>query len=137
MFGQHEGGCLCGQIRYRLDGDPVDAGFCHCRMCQRASGAPVVAWVTARTAHVTFAGPDPLAYRSSPGARRFFCGRCGTPLAFQADATPDLLDLTVASLDQPNLMPPHYHIWTQSRIAWFDTRDPLPRHTDSGPDQVG
>lgn len=41
----YEGGCRCGAIRYRITGEPLSAGFCHCRMCQRAAGAPVVAWV--------------------------------------------------------------------------------------------
>ena len=39
----HVGGCLCGTIRYRLMSEPVDPGYCHCRMCQRFSGAPVMA----------------------------------------------------------------------------------------------
>ena len=39
-----EGGCLCGAVRYRVEGPPLHAGYCHCRMCQRAAGAPVVAW---------------------------------------------------------------------------------------------
>ena len=39
-----EGGCLCGAIRYRVDGEVEDSAYCHCRTCQRQSGAPVVAW---------------------------------------------------------------------------------------------
>lgn len=42
----HDGGCLCGKLRFRVTAAPLDAGYCHCRMCQRNSGAPVVAWVT-------------------------------------------------------------------------------------------
>ena len=38
------GGCFCGAVRYRVAGEPIDAGYCHCRMCQRSVGAPVVAW---------------------------------------------------------------------------------------------
>ena len=42
-----DGGCLCGAVRYRLEGPPLHADYyCHCRMCQRAAGAPVVAWGT-------------------------------------------------------------------------------------------
>ncbi|HSC33780.1 MAG TPA: GFA family protein, partial [Thermodesulfobacteriota bacterium] len=41
-----EGGCLCGEVRYKVNGTIIDAGYCHCRLCRRASGAPVVAWLT-------------------------------------------------------------------------------------------
>ena len=41
-----EGGCLCGAVRYRISAEPIDAGYCHCRMCQRSTGAPVVSWLT-------------------------------------------------------------------------------------------
>ena len=40
------GGCLCGEVRYRITATPVEALYCHCRMCQRAHGAPVIAWLT-------------------------------------------------------------------------------------------
>ena len=39
-----EGGCLCGALRYRLDAAPLDIGYCHCSMCRRSTGAPVLAW---------------------------------------------------------------------------------------------
>ena len=39
------GGCLCGAVRYRLSAEPVAALYCHCRMCQRAHGAPAIAWL--------------------------------------------------------------------------------------------
>lgn len=41
-----DGGCRCGKVRFRVTAPPLDAGYCHCRMCQRNCGAPVVAWVT-------------------------------------------------------------------------------------------
>ena len=43
-----EGGCLCGGVRYRISAEPHHASYCHCRMCQRSAGAPVVAWLTGR-----------------------------------------------------------------------------------------
>ena len=43
---KHDGGCLCGKVRFRVAAPPIDSGYCHCRICQKNSGAPVVAWVT-------------------------------------------------------------------------------------------
>lgn len=55
-----EGGCLCGALRYALSGPSIDAGYCHCRFCQRASGAPVVfrRGSDAETVEVTLASLD-------------------------------------------------------------------------------
>jgi hypothetical protein len=127
-----EGGCLCGQVRYRINALPHDAGYCHCRMCQRAAGAPVVPWLTVASAALAWTKDDPAVYRSSAKAERLFCPRCGTQLGFREVALPDRLDVTLASLDDPEAVRPSHHIWTASRIGWFEVADDLPRHP--GPD---
>ena len=128
-----EGGCLCGAVRYRISQEPHDAGYCHCRMCQRASGAPVVAWLTMRRAAFAWVEGEPAVHRSSPKAERLFCRTCGTQLVFREIAEPDQLDITMASLDKPEAVRPGHHGWTASRIPWFETADDLPRYADAGP----
>ena len=128
-----EGGCLCGAVRYRISAEPIDAGYCHCRMCQRSTGAPVVSWLTMRNEGFAWTKGAPVAYRSSPEAERLFCPACGTQMVFRALAEPDLLDVTLASLDDPEAVRPDHHSWTSSRIAWFETRDDLPRHPEHDP----
>ena len=73
------GGCLCGAVRYRIDGELTaeGAGFCHCGLCRRASGAPVVAWGTWRAADFRFTDGRPAEYLSSPKGVRRFCPACG------------------------------------------------------------
>jgi hypothetical protein len=129
-----EGGCLCGNLRYRISAAPRDAAYCHCRMCQRSSGAPVVPWLTVASGGFVWTRGEPAVYRSSPKAERLFCPTCGTQLVFREPAAPEHLDVTLASLDDPAAVRPSYHIWTASRIGWFDTRDDLPRHPERGPD---
>jgi len=128
-----EGGCLCGQVRYRVVGAPVDAGYCHCRLCQRASGAPVLAWATFSGSAFSYQGAMPALFRATPGAQREFCPNCGTQLAFRSDQHPEWVDVTLASLDDPNRIAPEYHIWTDSRIRWLHIDDVL-RYSDAGPD---
>lgn len=77
------GGCLCEAVRYRITADSVAALYCHCRMCLRAHGAPVVAWMTVPVAGFEVTAGAPAAYRSSEPAFRHFCGRCGTPLTWR------------------------------------------------------
>jgi hypothetical protein len=129
------GSCLCGAIAYRISLPSVDAGYCHCRICQRASGAPVVAWVTVPVDGFAYDRGTPVAYRSSAHGQREFCGACGTPLVFRSARTPTTLDVTIASLVDPAAVAPEYHIWRQSRVPWFETADTLPRHADAGPDR--
>ncbi len=123
-----EGGCLCGAIRYRIDAEPRSADYCHCRMCRRAAGAPVVARLIVANEFFDWTSGEPAVYHSSRNAERFFCQVCGTQLALRDE--PDFLDVALATLDTPEPVRPIYHIWTTSRIGWFDIADDLPRHPE-------
>src|ERR1700751_2657680 len=93
------GGCLCGAVRYRAGA--IRAGYCHCRMCQKASGAPVVAWLAVPLDAFAWTAGNPAAYRSSAQASRHFCAACGSQLAFSwADGTAEI-DVNLATLDAP------------------------------------
>jgi hypothetical protein len=127
------GGCLCGHLRYEAR-DPIEAGYCHCRLCQRSSGAPVLAWVGFPTASFSFAKGEPQSYRSSPEGLRQFCASCGTQIAFRGAATPTRIYVNIASLDDPASIEPEYHIWVGSCVPWLHIDDDLPRYTDEGPD---
>lgn len=130
----HEGACFCGALRYGLEGAPLDAAYCHCRMCQRTIGAPVVAWGTWPKERFSWLAGEPKEIRSSEHAVRRFCGDCGTQVVFWTAAAPALLDVNLATLDEPARIRPQYHIWTASRIPWFEVADTLPRHADAGAD---
>ena len=127
------GGCLCGALRYAAHGEPVDVGYCHCRICQRSSEAPVLAWASFPNDAFAYTKGSPATYRSSPRAGREFCAACGTQVAFREDGATSV-DLNIGSLDQPGSLVPQYHIWTQSRIPRFETADELQRYPDAGPD---
>jgi hypothetical protein len=102
-------------------------------MCQRAAGAPVVAWGTWPAERLTWLAGEPRTFASSAKGRRSFCPNCGTPLTFADDLV--TIDVTLASLDDPAAFAPEYHIWTMSRVPWLDIRDDLPRYNGSAPDE--
>lgn len=131
------GGCACGAIRYRLGSEPWDAGWCHCRICRGVSGAPALAFATVPVSDLVFTAGAPRSFRSTPFGRRLFCGGCGTPLAMQVDHQPDTIDFTIATLDEPDALAPGFHIFWESRIAWFDPADGLPRHERFRPETRG
>jgi hypothetical protein len=126
------GGCLCGALRYEAH-DPIDAGYCHCRLCQRSSGAPVLAWAGIPIARFSYATGTPASYRSSSHGVRDFCARCGTQIAFRDTDSATRVDVNVATLDDPGAIEPEYHIWVASRVPWLEIADDLPRYADEGP----
>jgi hypothetical protein len=128
------GGCLCGDIRYLIDKDPIDAGFCHCKICQRANGAPTVAWLTIPVVNLNYTGGSVSIFSSSGLYQREFCGRCGTHIAFRAKHDAKTVDVTLCSLDDSSQIKPQYHIWCQSKVNWLHINDELPKYIDSGPD---
>lgn len=129
-----EGGCLCGAIRYRLESVPLSVSYCHCRTCQKVSGAPAVAWASVPSSALVVTRGTPATYESSSFAVRDFCPACGSTLTFRYRMADSEVDIAVATLDTPETCPPQYHIWTDSRLGWFDTDDTLPRHGEHGPD---
>lgn len=127
------GGCQCGRIRYEIAGAPLLAAICHCAMCRRANAAPVVAWAMFHESQVVFSGAAQKRYASSPEARRGFCGDCGTQLSFTASFLPELVDITVGSLDAPESIRPTLHYWHDSHLSWVEFADGLPRHPELPP----
>ena len=111
------GGCFCGNIRYVISGTPRKATLCHCVDCRRAAGAPAVAWFSVERFGFSLTQGTPKRFRSSDHATRGFCADCGTPLIFEEDRS-DELDITTATLDDPNRVPPIDHAWATSRVAW-------------------
>jgi hypothetical protein len=128
----HEGGCLCGKVRFRVTAAPLDSGYCHCRMCQRNSGAPVVAWSTFPTKGFAWIAGTPAAYASSEHATRYFCASCGSYLVFASAKSPEEISANTASFDNPEAFPPRKHIFIESRISWFHTDDGLPEKVGYG-----
>ena len=127
------GGCLCGKLRFAARARPVWSGYCHCRMCQRSTGAPVLAWASVPAESFSYLEGSPSIYRSSASGQREFCGTCGAQIAFREGNAPTV-EINLGSLDEPGSVEPRVHIYTDSRIPWFDTADDLPRFPDGGPD---
>jgi hypothetical protein len=121
-------------VRYRLLSPPTDCGYCHCNLCRRASGAPLLLFATVPRQDMEIVRGTPKRYRSSSFGARWFCGDCGTQLYMQVDAEPATTDFTVASLDAPATVPPGFHIWHGARLPWFDTTDALTRYQAGRPD---
>lgn len=131
--GIHDGGCLCGRVRYSVSGEPESSDICHCVSCRLTTGAQSVAWLTFPVGSFTFVSGEPVEYRSSPGVTRTFCGGCGTSLTYRQDDAPGTVDVTTATLDQPEAFPPTYRVWIEDKVGWESANDGLPRYEQGSP----
>ena len=129
--GKMEGGCLCGDIRYRVVGTAFDSDYCHCRICQKSVGSVVVTWMDFKQEQVEWLGGKPAEYASSEHVRRGFCRICGCSISFRDQRYPEYLTLSTATLDNPNLVSPNYHIYTDSQPTWLKIDDDCERYSQS------
>ncbi len=127
-----EGGCACGAIRYRIAGVPTDAGFCHCRLCQRTTGAVLLASASVPAGAFVYLRGVPREYPSSAWGMRRFCTECGTQLEFRRHDAPDTVEVNYATLDDPSRVRPAWHIWYASRFPGLEIADDLPKHDGEG-----
>ena len=118
------GGCFCGAIRYVAEA-VFDAGYCHCSICRRFSGAPAAAWFNVREEHFKVTSGQPAAFQSSEHFTRFFCPSCGTHL-FGYDDLPAppkvgsrLVSVMLGTLDKPESVRPAIHQWWSNRVSWY------------------
>lgn len=133
------GGCLCGAVRYRVTGESKVITHCHCRMCQRSSGAAFVTWATYLPEQIEWTQGELKIFASSQNADRGFCANCGTPIAFFTFKNGrELLeiDLTLCSFDRPDDRMPQFHIWTSSQRSWIHLNDSLPCHAEEVGDRT-
>ena len=121
------GGCLCGAVRYRISGEPVWAGNCHCSLCRRSSGAPYMSWLAVPTTTFSLTQGEVVLYGSSDRAERGRCPACGTQLLFKPKARPESTGVTISSLDQPGAVRPTEHIFWDDRIPGLIGMDDLPK----------
>lgn len=129
-----EGGCHCGTIRFRITGPEPHTGYCHCRDCQKVSGAPAQTWMDVRLVNFEVLSEAPSVYKSSDKGRRHFCPICGSQLYFSSLDDVDFVYPQVGALDDPELVKPSMHIWTDSQISWFKVDDHLPRFPRNAPE---
>jgi hypothetical protein len=120
------GGCACGQVRYEAGTAPTEAGYCHCRICQRSTGAPLVAFADVPLAEWRYTTASPKVWRSSPHGERRFCPACGTQIEYRDAYDAATLSVNLATLDDPGCVTPGFHIWTQSAVPWIRLDDGLP-----------
>lgn len=127
----HEGGCGCGQVRYRVEGDPIFVNNCHCRLCQQQTGSTSGVNAFFETERVTlFQGElrDHTVKAGSGGPhviRR--CAECGSALWSHYPRLGRLgAGVRVGTLDEPGAWRPDAVIFTESKMPWVALPEDIP-----------
>ena len=126
-----EGGCLCGAIRFKAEGEPLNVRICHCRNCQKAMGSPFFVRALFPQSALSVEG-DTASYASSEALDRVFCKSCGTRL-FSRRRNGTVAGIALAAFDDPNAFAPTEHIWVKEKMAWVGLKDGLPQYPDTAP----
>ncbi len=118
-----EGGCDCRTVRYRLSRRPLFVHCCHCRWCQRETGASFALNALIETSCVTVLSGEPVPVdtpsNSGKGQTIVRCPKCQIALwSHYAGAGAKLSFIRVGTLDEPDRFPPDIHIFTQSKQPW-------------------
>lgn len=129
------GRCLCGAVTWRYSGPEIWQGHCHCESCRRATSSPFTTYIGVPKTAFEFTGAAPQVFESSPGVRRAFCGRCGSPVSYETQYLPDEIHLYAASLDHPEAAAPGVHFHSEEMLPWVKLADGLPRRTGTGEGQ--
>lgn len=124
-----QGHCLCGAATYEAAGDPMSTVMCHCTDCQRGSGAAASVNVVVPRDGFAMHG-DTLTKFETVGTdsgrprERWFCNRCGSPIATFVDELPDFAIIKAGTLDDPSVAAPAVEIWRDSaQPAWHPAGD--------------
>ena len=121
----HEGGCLCGAVRYRVKAEPVRGSACHCTFCQRRTGSAFGVGAYFNEADVEFTRRGPTKtyeHRSDETARWLrmeFCLNCGGTVTWTAEALPGLRAIAGGSFDDPKWFQPKRFSWMRSAHPWI------------------
>ncbi|MGD0529152.1 MAG: GFA family protein [Polyangiaceae bacterium] len=135
---RYEGSCLCRGVRYEITGELGDFGYCHCTSCRKASGSAHGANVPVDRArfHLRSGAELLREYESSPGKRRVFCSRCGSPMYAYIDVSRDVLRVRLGSLDTPFEGRPRAHTWVSDKAPWEPIEDGVPQFPEWAPRSV-
>jgi hypothetical protein len=118
-----EGGCDCREVRYRMETAPLFVHCCHCRWCQRESGASFALNAMIEADRITLLGAEPelvvTPSASGQGQEIARCPKCRIALwSHYAGAGPTVRFVRVGTLDAPDHLPPDIHIFTASKQPW-------------------
>ena len=128
----YTGSCLCGGIRYEIQGEIGEVLYCHCKRCRKANGTAFATNAPIQKADFKIVQGEQLLkkYQSSETTQRCFCGECASPIISIKTDTPDTYRLRIGTLDTPLEHKPSMHIFVAHKAEWDIICDDLPQYDE-------
>lgn len=134
MSDQHlSGHCYCGAVKFEIDGESDWVGHCHCESCRRHSGSVMTTFAGFRPEQVNFTAAMPNRFTTEDGVTRSFCGRCGSPVAYELESRPDEIHLQLGLFDDLERLVPQDHSFLGEKVSWLHVDEHLPESDFSAP----
>lgn len=119
------GSCLCGEITYEFEGDPIATAVCHCSHCQRQSGGAFSVNLLMQKSQLTVSGPiktfeDRGEHGDAVYVYRRFCGNCGSPIVSELLEPPEMVAVKAGTLDDHSAVTPQVQAWCLHKQNWVD-----------------
>jgi len=132
-----EGGCLCGEQRYKILAKPISQGICYCKQCRKSGGAEGSPMLVVES-HAFECEKKGLHYfetQSNRGTvvKRYFCPKCASPLFSTLSDIQEILTVKASSLDDSKGFYPEYLVWTKSALNCTSFTLGVPRFEESAP----
>jgi hypothetical protein len=132
----HEGGCLCGAVRYRVTDKPARTSACHCKFCQRRTGSAfgIGAYFKAEDVEIQRGALNTYEYRSDETQRWLrmqFCPNCGSTVTWTTEVMPGLRAIAGGTFDEPDWFKIERHVWMRSRQRWVPLPSDVPHFEGS------
>jgi hypothetical protein len=122
-----KGGCMCGEVRYKITEQPLFTQACHCKNCKVLTGSSYIVntSVLENTLIVEGKISSSVELKAGSGAayRVYFCGKCGAYIYADYDSAIGRLTLRVKTLDNPDEFPPQVHIFVKDKDPWLNLTD--------------
>jgi len=126
------GTCHCGAVSYEAGGPVLRVAHCHCDDCRKISGATYNTALVLKSGHfrITKGEEVLIAYESSPGKFRCFCGVCGSPVYAYMKYKPEIVIIRAGILNDALKVAPQMHIWVNAKAPWHEILDDLPQYPE-------
>jgi hypothetical protein len=130
------GSCLCGSVKYEINGDPVFAGLCHCKDCQKYTGTGHAAPIGFLENMVTVTGDTTSFAKTADSGgtiTRNFCPKCGSPVYNTLSHAPGVMVFAAGTFDDLNQYEPQISVYASRAAKWDQPAEGIPSFAEMPP----